>query len=174
MSNHNLPRRPVRFQEHNRNLLDSMGASYDLVEKSHPDYVNDTTVGTLPPGVQPSYRTPPDRVSGNKMFRRYLNGILDLEYACHKVIDALHKVRANAAPLAPQDLMALQAIFPGNFNTGVDPAMAMATASVQLELLPSEVMAIRAKVAAHFAEELNYNAGYGGGSVPGRSVTYEG
>lgn len=172
MSQNNFPKRPVRFQEHNQELLKSLGDSEDLA-KSTVDYVNDTFVGTVPTSPQGTYRTPPDRVNGNALFRRYLNGSLDMEYACHKVIDAIHRVKASAS-LFPTEQIALQAIFPGQFEGDLDPAMAMAVASVQLDLVPEEVAMIRVKVARHLAEELNWNAGLGGGSVPGRSSTYEG
>lgn len=164
----NLPKRPIRFQEENSELLKSMD-DYGSA-KGRTDYVNDTDVVSVGPGVQSSYRTPDGRVSGNSLFRRYLNGSLDLEDACNKVIDAIHRVKENAAPLNSLEVVALSCLFPGQFD-GVDPALASSVASVQFNLLPQECELIRQKVSSHLAEELNWNSGQGGGSVPGRSQT---
>lgn len=168
MSN-NFSKRPVRFQPENAELIKSMG--YEEA-KDATDYVNDTNVVSVAPGVNSSYRTPPDRVNGNKLFRRYLDGHLDMEHATHIVIDAVHKLK-HGGPLNDLEKVALQVLFPGNFGgTYMDQAMAASVASVQLDLLPQEQALIRIKCAAHFAEEMNWNAGQGGGSVPGRSQTY--
>jgi hypothetical protein len=171
MSN-TLPKRPVRFQKENLELLKSMGADYSSV-KDKIDYVNDVDVATLPPGVNSSYRTPLDRSSGNKLFRRYLNGVLDMDYACQVVIDAVHRFKQKDIPVYPLERVALQVLFPGHFGDDVDALMAPSVAGVQLDLLPEEQAIIRARVAMHLAEEINWNAGYGGGSVAGRSQTYD-
>ncbi len=165
-----LPKIPVRFIEGNQELLKSMGADYSEVE-GKTDYVNDTDAPTIPAGVQPSYRTPHDRVNGNVMFRRYLTGSLDMDYACQQVIDAIHRAKYGAAPLYEQEAVALSVLFPLHFSDTVDPLMAAAVAAVNIKLIPEEQAMIRAKVAARLAEEMNYNAGQGGGSVPGRSQT---
>lgn len=162
-----FPKVPVRFLESNDELLKSM----DSGVKGSTDYINDTEVPTQASGVQSSYRTPHDRVNGNSMFRRYLNGSLDMEHACHQVIDAVHRAKHGAVPLFTQEAVALQVLFPLSFSGDVDPLMAASVAAVNLNLIPEEQALIRAKVAAHLAEEINYNAGLGGGSVPGRSQT---
>jgi hypothetical protein len=167
----NEPKRPVRFLEDNQDLLKSMGADYSEV-KGRTDYVQDTGAPTHPPGVNNSYRTPHDRVSGNKMFRRYLDGSLDLQHACQVVIDSVHRHKQKDIPVFPQEAVALQVIFPGHFGD-MDPLMASSMATVNLDLLDEERALIRIKVAQHLAEEMNWNAGQGGGSVPGRSQTYD-
>ncbi len=168
----NLPKRPVRFQENNQELLKSMGADYSDIE-GKTNYTHDTDVATLPPGIQPSYRTPHDRVNGNVMFRRYLNGTLDMDNACQKVIDAVNRYKEKDVPKYTQECIALQVIFPGHFDVGdVDPLMAASVAAVNLDLIPEEVALIRMKVATHLAEVMNWNAGQGGGSTPGRHQTY--
>jgi len=169
MSN-TLTRFPVRFLKSNTELLKSMGTDYSDV-KGKTDYINDTDAPTLPAGIQPSYRTPHDRVNGNVMFRRYLNGVLDMDYACQQVIDAVHRFKFGATPLYEQESVALSVLFPTAFVDAMDPAMAASVAAVNLQLLPEEHIAIRIKVAAHLAEEMNWNAGDGGGSVPGRHQT---
>ncbi len=167
MSNDHFPKVPVRFVKGNDELLKSMYSD----AKGSTDYVNDTTAPTHAPGVSSSYNVPTDRPNGNVMFRRYLNGSLDMDYACQQVIDACHRAKYNAAPLYTQEAVALQVLFPASFSGEVDPLMAASVAAVNLNLIPEEQALIRAKVAAHLAEEMNYNAGLGGGSVPGRSAT---
>lgn len=158
---------PVRFLGGNMDLLKSM---YSDV-KGKTDYINDTTAPTAAAGVQPSYRTPSDRVNGNVMFRRYLDGKLDMDYACQQVISAVHRAKYGAAPLYEQEAVALSVLFPGSFSDTIDPLMAASVAAVNIKLLPEEQAMIRIKVASQLAEEINYNAGNGGGSVPGRSQT---
>ena len=158
----NLPKRPVRFQEDNQELLKSQG-----------DYVNDTTVPSIPAYVTPSYRTPPDRVSGNRFFRRNLDGSLDMENARNVVVDAIHRFKQKNIPVGTQEAVVLSVIFPGIFCEGVDPLMAAAVGAVQLDLIPEEVAMLRILVARHFAEEINWNAGQGGGTVDGRNQTYD-
>lgn len=167
----NLPRRPVRFQPGNDELLKSQGVNYEEA-KDKTDYIQDTTAPVVDQ-VQGSYRTPHDRVNGSKMFRRYLDGRLDMEHACGTVIDAIHRYKQKDIPVGTQECVALQAIFPGHFDKDVDPMMAASVAAVNLDLVPEETAMIRIKVAAHLAEEMNWNAGMGGGSTPGRNQTYD-
>lgn len=171
MSSHNLPRIPVRFLPHNQELVK---AQEGIAGQSHEstDYSEDVPHSVVAQGVQPSYRTPADRVSGNTMFRRYINGMLDYGYACQKVIDAIHAVKecGGVDCLNTAQKVALSVLFPGSFEF-VSSGMVDAVAKVNLRLSPQEVQMIRTKVAAHLAEEMNWNAGLGGGSVPGRSST---
>lgn len=168
MSSHNLPRKPVRFLPQNEALLKAQDAG-----QSHEatDYSQDVVIPTVGP-KRSSYRMPLDRECGNYMFRRYMDGSLDLSYACHKVIDAIHQAKdsGGADVLNSLQKVALSVLFPNSFDF-VDSAMVPQIASVQLRLSPEEVQLIRMKVAAHLAEEMNWNAGRGGGSVPGRSAT---
>ena len=174
MSKHNTPRIPVRFVSGNKELIKSMGADYSDV-KGHTDYVNDVDADVHIAAMGPvnNYRTPADRVNGNEMFRRYLDGRLDIKYAVDKVVDAVHRYKEKDIALYTQEAVSLQILFPGaGFDGGVDPAMANAVAGVNLKLTPQEIALIRFRVASHLAEEMNYNAGQGGGSVPGRNQTY--
>lgn len=168
MSYNNQPRVPVRFLAHNQDLVKAQaGQSHEAT-----DYSEEVTVARVLPGVQPSYRVPADRECGNEMFRRYTNGMLDMEYATHKIVHALHLARdaGTADVLNSLDKVALSVLFPMSFDY-VGSGMVDHVARVQLRLTPQEVQALRMKVAAHLAEEMNWNAGIGGGSVPGRSST---
>ena len=175
MSNH-APKVPVRFIKANDELLDnevSKGYSeYDGVTDYRQEMDADIQISAS--GPQSSYRTPDDRINGNVMFRRYLNGKLDMDHACANVIDAINRYKEKDVPCYTQEYVALQVIFPtaGFDFEHMDPGMLSAVSAVNLKLLPQEVLLIRAKVTAHLAEVLNWNAGLGGGSVPGRSQTY--
>jgi len=169
MSN-NLPRKPVRFVPQNEELLKSQEGIAGQ-RKDGTDYSQDEAVGTI---SKPSatYRTPPDRNIGNVFFRRYVGGSLDYDYACHKIIDAIHRYKdtKDAHQLNNEEMTALGVLFPQVF-TFVDNTIVNTIAAVQMRLAPEEVAMLRKKVAAHLAEEMNYNAGRGGGSVPGRHDT---
>lgn len=168
MSNHNFPRIPVRLLAHNQDLVKAQAGQ----SPTATDYSQDVTVAQVRPGVQPSYRTPAARVNGNAFFRRYMDGSLDLEYACHLIIDALHHVKdcGGVDSLNTAEKTALSVLFPQSFME-VDATMVAQVAQVQFRLSPAEVEMLRVKVASKLAAELNWNAGLGGGSVPGREVT---
>jgi hypothetical protein len=168
MSYNNQPRIPVRFLPHNEELVKAQSGD----DHKPADYREELTVATVLPGVQHSYRTPAGRVSGNDVFRRYTNGSLDLDYACAKIVQALHLAKDGGGVdvLNGVDKIVLSVLFPTSFDT-VGSQMAGHVAHVQLRITPEEVQMLRMKVAAKLAEELNWNAGMGGGSVPGRSST---
>lgn len=169
MSN-NLPRKPVRFIPENQDLLKSQeglagqrqGAT-DFDENEPYSHISTQSS---------SYRTPADRVSGNVFFRRYLGGTLDLEYATQKVVDALHRAKDGGGinQLNNEEKTCLSVLFPTQFTFGTEPVVEE-VAVVQMRISLMELEQIRQAVAAHVQEELNYNAGQGGGSVPGRSQT---
>lgn len=174
----NYTRMPVRFIEANQDLLKSQTGTASpgpgwAGQREGTDWrPGEESAYQVPPGVQPTYRTPPDRVNNNQLFRRYPNGSLDIEYAKHVVIDALHRVKDSGGhdQLNTMEKVALSVLFPMSFDY-VPTGMAPAVASVQLRLAPAELILIREAVARHLAAEADYNAGQGGGSVPGRKIT---
>lgn len=163
----NLPRRPVRFVEQNADLLKSQ-AGIAGQSKTATDFNENVPHGTISRPTS-SYRTPVDRVSGNEFFRRYITGELDVPYAVSKVLDAIHRAKDSGGidQLNGEEKTVLGAIFPLQF--GISTAVAASMAMVQQRLTSIEVEQIRQTVAAHLQEELNWNAGLGGGSAPGRS-----
>lgn len=169
MSN-NLPRVPVRFLEHNQEMIKAQEGLAGQQEGA-TDYSEDNAYAEIS-GVQPSYRVPVERANGNPIFRRYVNGSLDIRYAADKVIDALHRVRNSGGvdQLNTEEKTALSVLFPMQFDF-VPSGMTQAVAAVHLRLSPLEVDQIRHYVSSHLAEEMNWNAGRGGGSTPGRSQT---
>lgn len=166
----NLPRRPVRFVPQNEELLKSQAG---ISGQSHEstDYSQSESLATIK-GNQATYRTPHDRVNGNEFFRRYISGALDLKYAVAKVVDALHRAKDGGGidQLNNEEKTALSIMFPMQFAFIADN-MAAQVAAVHMRLAPAEIEAIRQGVASHIEEELNYNAGRGGSSVPGRHQT---
>ena len=177
MSKHTA-RMPVRFIPGNQDLLKSqVGTATEgpgwSGQREGTDYrPNEEPVSTVGAGVCASYRSPSDRVNGNALFRRYPNGDLDIVSAVHCVVDALHRAKESGGmdQLNSLEKVALSVLFPTQF-TDMDPMMVSSVAAVQLRLSPLEIMQVRGTVARHLAEELNWNAGRGGGSVPGRSDT---
>lgn len=175
----NYTRLPVRFIPGNQDLLKSQtgtaspGPGWAGQRQGGTDWQpGDASAPVHPPGVQPTYRTPPDRVINNQLFRRYPNGALDIEYAKHLVVDALHRVKDSGGvdQLNSLEKVALGVLFPMSFDF-VAPNMVESVATVQLRLAPAELLLIREAVARHLAAEVNYSGGQGGGSVPGRAVT---
>lgn len=166
MSN-NLPKVPVRLLPQNEELLKSTAGQ----APGATDYSQTEVVASIS-GPQSTYRTPPDRMCGNEFFRRYISGVLDLRYAVDKVVDALHRAKDGGGvnQLNNEERVALGILFPLQF-AAVDGSMASQIAAVQLKISPMEMEAIRQAVAAHIQEELNYNAGRGGSSTPGRHQT---
>jgi hypothetical protein len=169
MSN-NLPRRPVRFVPQNDELLKSQEGLAGQ-RKGATDFSEDQTVAHVSVPVQ-TYRTPVGRLNGNEFFRRYMDGSLDIKYAASKVIDALHRSKDGGGvdQLNSEEKVCLSVLFPEVFME-VDAAIVSTVAAVQLKITVDEMYAIKQLVARHVQEELNYNAGRGGNSAPGRNQT---
>ena len=181
MSKNNASRMPVRFIPGNEDLLKSQvgtaspgpgWAGQRPGDEGGTDYIQEESVYHVGAGVLSSYRTPAGRVNGNELFRRYPNGMLDVTWAMHQVIEALHRAKQSAGhdQLNSMEKVALSVLFPQSFGY-VAPGMVIAVATVQLRLSPLEIIQIREAVARHIGEEANWNSGLGGGSVPGRHVT---
>lgn len=93
--------------------------------------------------------------------RRYANGVLDYDWALNHIIDALHKVEIQAM-LLPIEAALLTIIFPLKFRK-MEPDQA----SLMTQLSDSEKEMLNALIEAHMRAETNWNAGRGGGAVPG-------
>lgn len=167
----NLPRYPVHAVPGNQHLIKADAGQTKVATDYHQDGTLDNGSVSGPTAPRIPYR----RSLGNVLFRRYTNGVLDLEEAAQKVVSAIHILKQDSVPLLPQDALALVAVFPNvpaiyacAVGMGIIPEQAMMLA----RLAPFEVNAIQNRVAAHLKEEENWNAGQGGGSIPGRSTTY--
>ena len=102
---------------------------------------------------------------GMSRIRRYVNGELDYNWAMLLVVDAIHKAE-NGMYLTPLEESMLTVIFPVRFNK-IEPAQA----EINTQLSRTEKNYLKDLVTAHLKEELNWNAGRGGGSVDGRKRT---
>jgi len=132
------------------------------------DYQPEVLAGSLET-IDPMYRTPDNRNIGCVAFRRYPDNSLDFDAAKNLVVDAIHKAK-ELVPLTNLEELILSVAFPDAFQF-VDPTLASQLSRVNLRLSPMEIMTIRDLVSAHLKAEMNFNAGLGGGSVPGRAVT---
>lgn len=143
-----LPRVPVRYIKQNEELLKSQSGP----GMPTTDYREAQNVPESRP--QPTYRRAADRPTGNVLFRRYPNGQLDVEYAKHKVIDAVHQYK-NEAPLTPMQQAALQCCFPNMFNY-VPSTMLASMMRVNMRISPEEAAMVAMAVAMHLQEEMKY------------------
>lgn len=118
------------------------------------------------------YRTPHadktimPREDGNTILRRYPNGQLCIAYVAHKIIDIIHKME-DRGHVTDFEKAILSLILPDSFGKLVNSKIAQA----MTKLSNDERMLLAVCVNKHMKEELNYNAGRGGGSVRGRGVT---
>lgn len=121
------------------------------------------------PPVRDQYTDPKlaPRNVGCTPLRRYPNGKLDVKYVAGQIIDLIHKVQ-NAGKLTEFEKALLTSILPATFQFhGMDTRLAGTHARMSDE----EKILVAMIVNAHLKEEENWNAGLGGGSVPGRHVT---
>jgi len=105
-------------------------------------------------------------MAGNSILRRYANGALDFDYAIAKIFECMHNLK-NGGPMLPVDQALLAIIMPTLDRVAV-PGAAAAT---MIRLSPEEVVRLQMLTAAEQQEILNWNAGLGGGSTPGRATT---
>lgn len=148
-----FPRKLVRFIEDNQELLDVQKSVSGEQGVVGTDY-SGPTESPMTAQMEPTYRTPNDRVSGNEMFRRYADGTLDIEYASNKVITAIHNTSVGIV-LTGIEQTALSCLFPQNFSY-VDAGVSAATRAVNLKISPLESLQIQARVSKHLTHELEY------------------
>jgi hypothetical protein len=96
---------------------------------------------------------------------RYPNGRLDTEFVASQVIDMIHKAESGGN-LTSFEQALLTLILPQKFQL-----VAPKIAGTMARLTDEERGLVALRVLRHMNEELNWNAGYGGGSVPFRHVT---
>lgn len=103
--------------------------------------------------------------------RRYPNGVLDIQWTGNQIIDAIHKVEFNggtgdpnlgSASILPLEAALLTVVFPAKYRK-MEPQQA----EILTQLSPSEKDMLKVFVESQLANEQAWNAGQGGGSVPG-------
>lgn len=110
-------------------------------------------------------RMPKDREEGCTPLRRYPNGQLDVKYVAQTIISLVHKVM-DGSNLTDFEKAILTSILPSHFNL-----MDRRLAGTIAKMADEEKALVALVVEGHLKEELNWNSGRGGGSVPGRHVT---
>jgi hypothetical protein len=162
-----MPNIPLHLQHRMglRKALSGGSAEEDLTDYKQTEVVVSTD------HIAADYRVPVGRAYGNQLFRRNHDGSLDVDSARDSVLTVLSKVR-HKAYLTDFEKLILSSVFPGVFQF-YDPMVASKMASVQLQISMQERQDIAILVSAHMAEELNWNGGFGGGSVAGRSFTVQ-
>ena len=146
----NLPKVPVYLISANDELRKSGPA--DGLRTDMTDYRQTESVPECPKGAM--YRTPPNRASGNVLFRRDCNGQIDIPEAVSKVKEAIVRVREGVVLNAAEEC-ALSCIFPGVFHY-LDPATASSMRGVHLRISAAEQMQIAFGVADHLSAEEEY------------------
>jgi len=121
------------------------------------------------PPVRDQYNDPKltPRNVGCTPLRRYPNGKLDVKYVAAQIIDLIHKAQ-DGGKLTEFEKALLTSILPGKFQY---PGMDSRLAGTHARLSDEEKLLVALLVNGHLREEMNWNAGQGGGSVPGRHVT---
>jgi hypothetical protein len=116
---------------------------------------------------EPQYSAMDDRssVHDRSRIRRSPNGELDYKWVMNTIVEAIHKAETGMF-LTPIEESLLTVFFPLKF-----PKVEAAQAEIRTQLSRSEKAYLKDMIDAHLKEELNYNAGRGGGSVPGRGRT---
>lgn len=106
------------------------------------------------------------RNTGCTVLRRYANGVLCFNYVAGEIISILNKVR-DAGYITEYEKAILALVLPKPFGKLINAKIAQ----TMTKLTNDERMVLAHMVQAHLKEEQNWNAGRGGGSIPGRSVT---
>lgn len=115
----------------------------------------------------PQYKEMEDRSSlgQNYRIRRYPNGELDFKWVLNQIIDALRGATYNQTILPIQAAL-LTVVLPLKHRK-MEPQQA----EILTKLSDSEKDILKLMLESHEREVDNYNAGNGGGSVPGRHRT---
>jgi hypothetical protein len=93
---------------------------------------------------------------GNAIFRRYANGMLDYDYACGKIFEAMEVVQDHGY-LSEFEKAVLSIVAPGIENIGIPPN---AVAMTKVRLAPEEIMKLRMIVAKRQGSIKNWRAGW--------------
>jgi len=121
-------------------------------ETHKPEYRNQYNDRTILP-----------RNEGCTPLRRYPDGRLDFQFVASHIIDIIHKIK-DGGNVTEFEKALLTLTLPKQFGRLVDPKIAQTMTKISTD----ERLAIAMLLDRHQREELNWNAGMGGGSVPGR------
>lgn len=155
MSNYG-PRVPLHWQNTDITKADSKykNPSY---ESARPNQIHESNYEAM--DERPSSMHDQSRI------RRNVNGELDYNWVMNTILDSIHKAETGTY-LTPIEESLLTVFFPLKFSKVEE-----AQSEIRTQLSRTEKKYLKEMLEAHLKEELNYNAGRGGGSVPGRSRT---
>jgi uncharacterized protein YqcC (DUF446 family) len=159
MSDHGS-RIPLHFQQ--PNLVKATGAQIN------PSYESFAPHQVFTPQYKTLWSADRPTTHAMSMIRRYPDGTLDYQWAKNIIIDAIHKMQYPNS-LLPTEMALISVVFPDKFKV-MEPMQA----NILTQFSDTEKYKVRGIVEAQLKEELNYNAGRGGGSVEGRSSTLNG
>lgn len=160
MSNYG-PRMPLHMQ----NTEIAKAAENKSYESFRPNVVHEPRYANKDMQEQRATVAPEFRM------RRYPNGQLDVMWAANQIIDAIHAVEFNgttgdpnygSASLIPLQAALLTVVFPAKYRK-MEPMQA----EILTQLSDTEKDMLSAIVDKQLADEQAWNAGQGGGSVPG-------
>ena len=114
---------------------------------------------------QTEVRMPKDREEGCTPLRRYPNGQLDIKYVAQTIVSLIHKIM-DGGNLTDFERALLTSILPKKFDL-----MDKKLAGTMARMSEDEKALVALAVQGHVWEEVNWNAGRGGGSVSGRHVS---
>jgi len=106
------------------------------------------------------------RNTGCTILRRYPDGKLCFDYVVQEIYSLINKVR-DRGKLTEYEKAVLALTLPKPFGKLIDSKIAQTMTKLSMD----ERMVLSHMLAAKLREEENWNAGRGGGSVPGRSTT---
>lgn len=148
---YNESKKPLHFQNPDLRKGNAANPSF---ESFRPNVIHEV-----------QYSEMDDRASTHAMasMRRYPNGELDYQWAVSVIMDAIHKAERGMY-LTPVEEAMITVVFPLKYRA-TEPMQA----EIRTKLSSTEKSDLKELVEAQIKEELNYNAGNGGGSVPGRT-----
>lgn len=106
------------------------------------------------------------RNEGNTLLRRYPNGVLCHSEVVEKIIDVIHKMQDHGY-ITEIEKALLTLVLPQQFGKLIDSKIAQ----TMTRLSNDERLRLHVLVSARLREELNWQAGMGGGTVEGRSAS---
>jgi hypothetical protein len=107
------------------------------------------------------------RNAGCTPLRRYANGKLDIKFVAQTIINLINKAQ-DSGKLTEFEKALLTIILPVQFSF---PGMTDRLAGTMARMSDEEKLLVAIEVQGHMKEVANWNAGFGGGSVPGRNTS---
>ena len=153
---YNVSAKPIHLQKGFNEDKSKKAVSFESFRENKQHKANDGT------------KEMKNHVPANSLNRvpRYPNGTIDIVNIVHQLLEAT-KTMETTGNVQPYEAALLTILFPEQFRI-IDPSLA----ELRTQLSDSEKSSIKAMYAAKLAEIENYNGGFGGGAVPGKTRSY--